>query len=156
MARPEDAKYSETHEWVRVNEKKKEATVGITDFAVHQLSDLVHIDLNAKVGDAVEAGSRFGEIESVKTVADLVSPVTGKVTAVNQAILDNVDLLKDDAFDGGWMIRVKFENAQDFEELLSAKQYKEFLASLDEESDGDDEKKKKKGDEDEVDEDDIV
>lgn len=152
MARPEDAKYSETHEWVRVNEKKKEATVGITDYAVHQLSDLVHIDLNAKVGDAVEAGAPFGEIESVKTVADLVSPITGKVTAVNQALLDNVDLLKEDAFDGGWMIRVKIENGKDLEGLMSAKEYKEFLASLDEEGGGDEKKKT----EDDVEEDDIM
>ena len=69
MARPEDYKYSESHEWIKYNEKKKEATIGITDYAVKQLADLVHIDL-PKVGDSVEQGAPFGEIESVKTVAD--------------------------------------------------------------------------------------
>jgi glycine cleavage system H protein len=130
--RPDDAKYSETHEWVRWNEKKKEATIGITDYAVQQLSDLVHIDLNPKEGDAIEAGAPFGEIESVKTVADLISPITGKVIAVNQKLLENVDVLKEDAFDEGWMIRIKVDSAKDLEELMSAKEYKEFLASLDE------------------------
>lgn len=151
MARPEDAKYSETHEWVRVNEKRKEATIGITDYAVHQLSDLVHIDIARKDGDEVEAGAPFGEIESVKTVADLISPLGGKVIAVNKKLLDNVDLLKEDAYDDGWMIKVKFEDPQALEDLMSAKEYKDFLATLEEDGEG----VKKKDDED-VDEDDIV
>ena len=81
MSRPDDYKYSESHEWIKYNEKKKEATVGITDYAVKQLADLVHIDL-PKAGDNVEQGAPFGEIESVKTVADLIAPLTGKIIEV--------------------------------------------------------------------------
>ena len=134
-ARPEDAKYAETHEWVRTN-KKGETAIGITDYAVHQLSDLVHIEL-PKVGDSVEQGAAFGEIESVKTVADLVSPVTGKVTAVNEKLTDNLDILKESPFDDGWIIKVKVSDTAEGEALMSAKEYKEFIEASEEGEKGD-------------------
>ncbi len=147
--RPEDARYSETHEWVRVNDKKKEAAVGITDYAVKQLSDLVHLEITPKVGDSIDPGAPFGEIESVKTVADLLAPIGGKILAVNQELIENVDALKTDAFDAGWMIKLKVNDAKGLDELMDAKEYKEYLASLEEE-----EGEKKDGDE--VDDDDFV
>lgn len=150
MARPEDAKYSETHEWIRAN-KKGEATVGITDYAVHQLSDLVHIEL-PKVGASIEQGAPFGEIESVKTVADLVAPVTGKVLAVNDALASNLDTLKDGPFDDGWIIKVKVSDAAELESLMTAKEYQEFIDASEEEEEEDD-KGKGEGD---VDEDDFM
>lgn len=155
MARPDDLKYTETHEWVR--HKKGEATIGITDYAVKQLNDLVHLEL-PEAGDNVEQGTPFGEIESVKTVADLVSPVSGKITAVNDELADNLDSLKEEPFDDGWMIKVKLADPAELDSLMSAKEYQEFLEASeeDEEAEEEDDKKKKKDDDDEVDEDDFM
>ena len=127
MARPKDAKYSESHEWVKID-KKGEATIGITDYAVEQLNDLVHIEL-PKVGDAVNAGAAFGEIESVKTVSDLVSPVTGKITAVNKIDDDSLDKLAKSPFGDGWLIKVKTNDANEGKSLMSDKEYAKFLKS---------------------------
>ena len=157
MSRPSDAKYSQTHEWVMLP-KKGDAVIGITDYAVKQLSDLVHLEL-PKVGDALEAGTPFGEVESVKTVADLVSPVSGKVTAVNKEVLDNPDILHEEPYEDGWLIKVKVTEKTDLDSLMDAKEYKEFIEAAEEEGGEEDagEKKKAKGkDEDEVDEDDFV
>jgi glycine cleavage system H protein len=145
MARPDDFKYTESHEWVKYNDKKKEATIGITDHAVKQLSDLVHIDL-PKVGDSLEQGSPFGEIESVKTVADLVSPLTGKVVDINKDLASDLDTLKDEPFEDGWIIRVKPSDPAELESLMTKKEYEEFLEA---------EKAEEKESED-VDEDDFV
>lgn len=148
--RPDDYKFSESHEWIKYNEKKKEATVGITDYAVKQLSDLVHIDL-PKVGDNVEQGAPFGEIESVKTVADLIAPITGKIIEVNKEVGSDLDTLKEEPFEDGWLIRIKPSDPAELESLMSKKEYEEFLESSEEEE----EEKGKKEDED-VDEDDFV
>ena len=154
MSRPDDYKYTESHEWIKYSDKKKEATVGITDYAVKQLSDLVHIDL-PKVGDNVEQGSPFGEIESVKTVADLVAPLSGKIVEVNKEIAGNLDTLKDEPFEAGWLIKVKPSDTKELEPLMSRKEYEEFLESSEEDDDEGSGKKKKSGEE-EVDEDDFV
>jgi glycine cleavage system H protein len=145
--RPDDFKYSETHEWIKYNNKTKEATIGITDYAVKQLSDLVHIDL-PKAGDNVEQGAPFGEIESVKTVADLVSPLTGKIIEVNKEVAGDLDTLKEEPFEDGWLIKIKPSDPSELEPLMSKKEYEEFLLSSQEDKDD-------KGDED-VDEDDFV
>ncbi len=145
MSRPDDYKYTETHEWIRYNDKKKEATIGITDHAVKQLSDLVHIDL-PKTGDSLEQGAPFGEIESVKTVADLVAPLTGKVVEVNKDLASDLDSLKNEPYEGGWLIRVKPSDPAELESLMSKKEYEEFL-----EADKEDEKESE-----DVDEDDFV
>lgn len=150
--RPDDYKFTETHEWIRYSDKKKEAIVGITDYAVKQLSDLVHIEL-PKVGDKVEQGAPFGEIESVKTVADLLAPLTGTITEVNKDLASDLDTLKEEPFEDGWIIKIKPSDTSELEPLMSKKEYEEFLEA----ADGDDEEddKKKKEDED-VDEDDFV
>jgi glycine cleavage system H protein len=145
--RPDDFKYSETHEWIKYNPKSKEATIGITDYAVKQLSDLVHIDL-PKVGDNVEQGAPFGEIESVKTVADLVSPLSGKILEVNKDVSGDLDMLKEEPFEDGWLIKIKPTEPSELESLMTKKEYEEFLKS------SEDEKEDEK--EDEVDEDDFV
>ena len=142
MARPKDAKYSETHEWVKAD-KKGEVTIGITDFAVEQLNDLVHIEL-PKAGTEVKAGQPFGEIESVKTVSDLVSPVTGKITAVNGITDDTLDKLAKSPFGDGWLIRVKAGDANELKSLMSDKEYDKFLKAQEHhdgggENDGEDE-----------------
>jgi glycine cleavage system H protein len=150
MSRPDDYKYSESHEWIKYNEKKKEATVGITDYAVKQLADLVHIDL-PKVGDNVEQGAPFGEIESVKTVADLITPLTGKIIEVNKEVASDLDTLKEEPFEDGWLVRIKPSDPAELESLMTKKEYEEFLES----SEQDDKEDDKKEDED-VDEDDFV
>ena len=150
--RPEDYKYSESHEWIKYNDKKKEATIGITDYAVKQLADLVHIDL-PKVGDSVEQGAPFGEIESVKTVADLIMPLTGKIIEVNKDIAGDLDTLKEEPFEDGWLVRIKPSDPAELESLMTKKEYEEFLESS--EDDGKEDEDKKEKDED-VDEDDFV
>ena len=134
--RPTNLKYTETHEWVRKG-AKGDATVGITDHAVSQLSDLVHIELPKK-GAKVEQGNPFGEIESVKTVADLVSPVTGEITVVNIELADSLDTLSKDPFEEGWLIKVKLENDSELGPLMSVKEYEEFLETAEKEEEAED------------------
>lgn len=153
--RPQDRKYTETHEWVRgPSKKEKEIVVGITDYAVSKLSDLVHIEL-PKVGEKAEQGNPFGEVESVKTVADLVSPVTGKIAAVNEDLADHLETLTEDPFEEGWLVKITIEDAKELDSLMTAKEYEEFLESSKEEEENDEKGVKKESDE-EVDEDDFM
>ncbi|MCK6439709.1 MAG: glycine cleavage system protein GcvH [Planctomycetes bacterium] len=127
MARPKDAKYSETHEWVKISGNI--ATIGITDFAVEQLNDLTFVDL-PDVGDTVEKGASFGEIESVKAVSDLYSHVNGEVVEVNKGVdEDEFKALKQDAFGKGWLIKVKVANPKDADDLMDLATYEKQLAS---------------------------
>lgn len=125
MPFPSQLKYSETHEWARM--EGGSVVIGITDFAVQQLQDLVFIDL-PKPGSRVEKGKRFGEIESVKAVSDLISPVSGEVAAVNDALLKSLDPLTTDAYGAGWMIKVKADPAS-LDGLLDAAAYEKVTAS---------------------------
>lgn len=103
----EELLYCDTHEWVLVSEQDglKIATVGISAFAVEQLTDLVYMELPA-VGGSVTAGEEFGEVESVKAVSPLYSPVTGTVTEVNEGLPDNLDILNTDPYEAGWIMKV--------------------------------------------------
>lgn len=105
---PATLHYAETHEWVDVAEEggDKIATIGISAFAVEQLNDLVYMDL-PEVGRELAIGDEFGEVESVKAVSPLYSPVAGEVIAVHSDLPDNLDNLNDDAYDFGWILRVK-------------------------------------------------
>jgi glycine cleavage system H protein len=105
MGFPSDLKYSDTHEWAKADENGL-IVIGITKFAVEQLQDLVFIDL-PKTGTKVEKGRRFGEIESVKAVSDLISPVEGEIVAVNDSLSKSLDVLASDPYTGGWMIKVR-------------------------------------------------
>ena len=117
---PEDLYYSEEHEWVRLDEDI--ATIGITDFAQDQLGDIVYVEL-PKVGDRVETGKAFGVIESVKTASDLYAPVGGEVVEVNSVLVDQPQAVNDDPYSGGWMIKIKVDDATAVEQLLTADQY---------------------------------
>ena len=110
MTEPKDLRYTESHEWARRDES--EIVVGITAFAVKELQDLVFITL-PRAGARAERGKRFGEIESVKAVVDLFSPVTGTITAVNEALDRGLEVLAEDPYGKGWMIRVKPEGPAD-------------------------------------------
>jgi glycine cleavage system H protein len=120
MARPQDLRYSATHEWIRV--EGEVATVGITDFAVQELSDLVFVDLPA-VGDTVVKDSRFGEIESTKTVSDLIAPVSGTIVEVNSDLADHLEVLSQSTFERGWLIKVRMSKPSEAAQLLSAADY---------------------------------
>jgi glycine cleavage system H protein len=107
--RPDDRQYLPSHEWIKIEDNT--ATIGITDFAVDELcsgneGDLVYCDL-PELGRVVDAGETFGEIESVKAVSDLNSPVAGEIVEVNAAIEDHLEILSDDPWDNGWLIRIK-------------------------------------------------
>lgn len=114
-------KYARTHEWVAL--EGDVATVGITDFAVHLLSDLVYVDL-PKVGSQLAAGQTFGEVESVKAVSDLYAPVSGEVVEVNAGLPDKLDALTTDAFGSGWMIKVRLSQPAEVGQLLDHAAYK--------------------------------
>jgi glycine cleavage system H protein len=126
MPSPGDLKYTKEHEWVRIEEDT--GTIGITDYAQDQLGDIVYVDLPA-AGTTVTYMEKFGEIESVKAVSELFSPVTGEVIEVNAMLTDNPQLVNDSAHGEGWMLRVRLTNAVELEQLMSAEQYDDFLAS---------------------------
>jgi glycine cleavage system H protein len=126
MARPNNARYLETHEWGRL-ESDGTVSIGITDFAVDQLNDLTFVDL-PEAGDKVTKGEAFGEIESVKAVSDLISPVSGEIVAVNDGVdSDDFSALKKDAFGAGWLIKVKPDNADELGEAKSLADYEQQL-----------------------------
>ena len=119
MSNPIELQYSKSHEWLA-----EDGTVGITDFAQEALGDVVFIGL-PQVGDAVTAGESFGDVESVKAVSDLISPVTGVIVAVNEGLEDAPEALNEDPY-ANWIIKV--EESTDKEELLDAAAYEAFCA----------------------------
>lgn len=119
---PSDLKYAKTHEWVRINGEV--ATVGITDHAQHELTDVVFVELPA-VGRAVKAGEACAVVESVKTASDIYTPVSGEVVAVNQAVVDQPALVNTDPYGGGWLFQIKFSNPEELNPLLGPAEYKQ-------------------------------
>ena len=124
---PTDLQYSKEHEWVRVEDGV--GTLGITDYAQDQLGDIVYLDLPA-VGASVVQFEKLGEIESVKAVSDLFSPVGGEVVAVNQEPVDTPELVNNEPYGRGWLIKVRLSNSGELDELLSAGAYDEIIAGL--------------------------
>jgi len=124
MNNPKDLKYTETHEWVRLDGKT--ATVGITAHAAEALSDLVFLDL-PEAGDTVTAGSSFGEIESVKAVSELKSPVSGEILETNSGLPDSLGDINSDPYGKGWMLKVRVSAAPTG--LMSAAEYERFVAA---------------------------
>ena len=122
MNYPTDLKYSKSHEWIRYEDGV--AVIGISDFAQDALGDVVFVNLPA-VGDEVTAGEAFGDVESVKAVSDLISPVSGVVLEINEELEDSPENLNEDPY-GAWIIKV--ENVTDEEELLSAEAYEALCA----------------------------
>lgn len=125
---PDNRRYSREHEWVLI-ESDGRALVGITDYAQEQLGDVVFVEL-PKAGTQLDQSQKMGEVESVKAVSDLFTPLTGEVAEVNQALVDHPELINDDPHDKGWMVRLASVNATQLDSLLSASEYESFLAEL--------------------------
>ena len=121
---PEDLIYSETHEWVRVEDNL--ATVGITDHAQSELGDVVFLEL-PKVGITVQKGNVFGTIESVKTVSDLLAPVSGEIVEINEELPDTPELVNEEPYTSAWIAIIKMDHPSEVEELLTAEQYENFI-----------------------------
>ncbi len=127
MPSPANLKYTKDHEWARMDGDI--ATVGITDYAQHSLGDVVYVDMGSK-GKAVKQHEPFGVVESVKAASDLFSPVTGTVTEVNTKLVDNPEVVNQDPYGEGWMIKVKVSNKADLDSLLNAADYDAYVATL--------------------------
>ncbi len=123
MKIPEDLKYTKTHEWVKVEGNK--ARIGITDVAQEQLHDIVYVELPG-VGDEFSKEDTIGVIESVKAASDIYAPISGKVVAVNDAVVDSPELLNQDPYEN-WLIEIEITNPDEIEELLSAEEYKKVV-----------------------------
>jgi glycine cleavage system H protein len=121
---PSDLKYAKSHEWARIT--GEEATVGITDHAQHELTDVVFVELPA-VGKKVKAGEACAVVESVKTASDIYSPLSGEITAVNQAVVDNPSLVNSEPHAGGWFYKIKLSNPSEAAALLTPEQYQKQI-----------------------------
>jgi glycine cleavage system H protein len=121
---PNDRRYLETHEWAK--QEGDVVVVGITDYAVKHLTDLVFVDL-PDLGDQLSRGERFGEIESVKAVSDLNAPVSGEVVEVNEQLQDQLELIGESPYEKGWMIKVRMEEAELPAEMLDAEAYGKLI-----------------------------
>jgi glycine cleavage system H protein len=122
---PTELKYVKTHEYVR-SEGENGAVIGITAFAADQLGDVTYVEL-PKLGAKFKKEDKFGVIESVKSVSDLFMPISGEVVAVNERLSSEPELVNQDCYGVGWMLKVKVTNPQELKEALSADQYKEFV-----------------------------
>jgi glycine cleavage system H protein len=130
MNNPDNLLYAETHEWVRVADEggRKVATIGITAFAIEQLTDLVHMVL-PKAGDTVKQGQEFGEVESVKAVSSLYSPVDGEIVAVNSDLPNKLETLGGDPYGAGWLIKVALSSEEGLSKLMDKAAYEKQCAA---------------------------
>jgi len=121
---PESLKYTEDHEWVKIDGDT--VTIGITDFAQNELGDIVYVEIETE-GEEIDKGEVFGTVEAVKTVSDLFMPISGEVIEVNEELEASPEIVNEDPYEEGWMIKVKVSNADELEDLLSPDKYKEVV-----------------------------
>jgi len=121
---PDDLKYSRSHEWVR--REGSEAAVGLTDYAQEELGDIVYVELPSE-GEEVEKETAFGVVESVKATEDLYSPVSGRVIEVNTPLDDTPEMINEDPYGDGWLIRLKMSDPDELEGLMTAEQYHAYV-----------------------------
>jgi len=121
---PDDVKYFEDHEWAKM--EKDQAVIGISDYAQDQLGDIVFVEL-PQVGDTFEKGVEFGTVESVKAVSELYMPLGGEVVAVNETLEESPELVNNDPYSGGWMIKIKPSNADEMDQLMRKEAYLDML-----------------------------
>jgi len=127
MKVPIDRRYAETHEWFLLDDNV--ATMGISQYAADELTDITYVELPA-VGTKVAVGDSIGEVESVKATSEIFSAVSGTVVAVNTALADHPELINDDAFEEGWMVKIKTDSLDPLRSLLSSKEYASFVRNL--------------------------
>jgi glycine cleavage system H protein len=125
MSFPANLKYTKDHEWISL--EGNIATIGITDFAQHELGDIVYVDINTK-GKTLGAEDIFGTVEAVKTVSDLFLPAAGTVTEINPALEANPELVNSDPYGEGWMIKMTVDNVADIEKLMDAAAYESLVS----------------------------
>lgn len=121
---PSNLKYTKDHEWVKI--EGEIATIGITHFAQGELGDIVYVDIDT-LDETVEKDAVFGSVEAVKTVSDLLMPLTGEVTAFNEILEDEPEKVNSDPYGDGWMIKISIADASQIEDLLSPEAYKELI-----------------------------
>lgn len=126
MGYPTDLKYTKEHEWVRTNGDGT-ATIGITEFAQSELGDIVFVELN-DLGETYDQDEVFGTIEAVKTVSDLFMPVSGEVIEHNEALADNPEIVNEEPYEGGWLIKIKMSDESELDNLMDADAYQEIIA----------------------------
>jgi glycine cleavage system H protein len=124
MKLPENVKYTNDHEWVRV--EGKIGTIGITDYAQGELGDVVFIDIDPDLKE-ISKGNSFGTIEAVKTVSDIFAPFSGKVTEINKKLSESPEVVNSDPYGEGWMIKAELSNPAELNDLLDAKAYKNLI-----------------------------
>ncbi len=122
---PDDLHYSTDDEWV--HSEHDSVTLGVTDFAQQQLGDIVYIELPS-VGNSIVEGETFGVIESVKAVSDLIAPVAGQVVAINEDLVDQPEIINDECYGAGWIIKIKPSNKAELESLLDADGYRKLIS----------------------------
>lgn len=122
---PDDLKYLDSHEYVRLDGEI--ATIGISAYAIDQLGDIVFVEL-PEVGDALEVGSSFGSIESVKAVEDLYPPVSGTIVEVNSEMVDAPEAIAEDPYGEGWLLKVRVNDPDELEDAMTAEEYREQVA----------------------------
>ncbi len=123
---PKELRYLESHEWAGRQEGSDIITVGLSDYAIEQLGDIVFLELPA-IGGKVVKEAEFCTIESVKTVSDLYAPVSGEIVEVNESLTENLELFKDEPYGQAWIARIKAENIAEFESLMTAEDYEKQL-----------------------------
>lgn len=121
---PEDLLYTKDHEWIRIDGET--GWIGVTDFAQSELGDIVYVEIDA-LDQEVDRNDVFGTVEAVKTVSDLLMPISGRVTEVNEKLLDNPELVNSDPYGEGWMVQIKITEAIESAELLSAADYTQMV-----------------------------
>ncbi|MDZ7806818.1 MAG: glycine cleavage system protein GcvH [Gracilimonas sp.] len=126
MSIPADLKYTREHEWIKDNGDGT-VTVGITDFAQGELGDIVFVELEPE-GTEFSKDDTFGTVEAVKTVSDLYAPVDGEIVEINEALEDEPELVNDDPYIDGWMVKIKLSDKSQLEDLLTAEEYEEVIA----------------------------
>ncbi|MAE17064.1 MAG: glycine cleavage system protein H [Deltaproteobacteria bacterium] len=124
---PEELLYTREHEWIRLDGNKGE--VGITAYAQQSLGDIVYVELPS-TEDEIDIGDEFGTIESVKAVSSLFMPATGRILEVNTALKERPELINEDCYDEGWLVRISLDNPEDQEDMMDAEAYREFLEEV--------------------------
>ena len=126
---PDELKYTKEHEWASI--EGNSVTVGITDYAQDALGEIVYIELPGE-GDEVTKGEPFGAVESTKSVSDLYAPVSGEVIGVNEMLLDSPEVINEDPYGEGWMIKVRMYDPAELDDLMNAEEYAEYIEKEDE------------------------